>query len=110
MKAGGVKFRPRKIGSVRAKRLKKSTPIARASGPVGGAKFKRLKKTAETKVVIQPDRKGDDFLGRECSLAWNSKTSRYDLCISETISGLVYSSVSHAACLQAAGVLRITWE
>lgn len=103
---GNATFRPRKIGNVRAKRQKKSTPTARASVSVGGAKLKRSK-TAEIKEVIQPAREGETRGGYPCSLVYNPKTLRYDLTVCER---LVYSSVSHAACLQAAEVLGVTWE
>lgn len=105
MKAGGVIFRKqKKIGNVRSKRRKKSEPTARTSVTVGGAKLKRSK-TAKLQEVIQPTRKGE-VGGYPCSLAYNPKTHRYDLTVSER---LVYSSVSHAACLQAAEVLKIVW-
>jgi hypothetical protein len=67
----------------------------------------RKRKQPKIKEVIQPDRSGEINDGRSCSLTYNPKTLRYDLFVGGV---LVYSSVSHAACLQAAEVLRIVWE
>lgn len=105
MKAGVGRYRQKKVGNVRSKRQRKSEPTARASVKVGGARLKRSK-TAKTKTVIQPDRKGE-VLECLCTLAYNPKTLRYDLRVDGK---MTFSLVSHEACLKLAEDLEVVWE